>query len=139
LNLAVNAEWLAVPNWASLTERCSATTQHTKAAWISRACVISSIAVFFIWGLVSGISGGFGVLAVLGCFVAVKVVFFVAAIAFIVQGFRVHWGWDVANLICGPLAGIVFFVKHRQKGRVPIYVLIHGLILFLIFVICARV
>ena len=116
-------------------------TQHTKAAWISGACVIASIAFFFILGLRSGISGGFGVLAILGCFYAVKVILIVSAIAFIVQGFRVHWGWGLANLILGPLAGIAFFINNRQKGRVPIYILGHGLILLLviaIIAICAR-
>ena len=111
--------------------------QHTKAAWIFGACVISSIAFLFVWGLASGISGGFGVLAILGCFYAVRVIFIVAAISFIVQGFRVHWGWGLANTFLGPLAGVVFFIKHRQEGRVPIYILAYGLILLLIFVICA--
>ena len=113
------------------------TTQHTKAAWMSGACVIASIAFFFIWGLASGISGGFGVLAILGCFYAVKVIMFVSAIAFIVQGFRVHWGWGLANIFLGPLAGIVFFFNHRHEGRVPVYVLVHGLILLLVIVMCS--
>jgi hypothetical protein len=116
-----------------------ATGQHAQAVWISGACVIASIAFVFIM-LPSG-SGAFGLAAVLGCFMAVKVIMFVSAIAFIVQGFRVHWGWGVANIFLGPLAGIVFFIKHRQKGSVPIYILGHGLILLLIIVIiaiCAR-
>jgi hypothetical protein len=115
-----------------------AMTQHTKAALISGACVISSIAFFFIRGLAPGISGAFGVLAILGCLYAVKIIIIVATISFIVQGFRVHWGWGVANLVGGPLVGIAFFIKHQQKGRVPIYLLVHGVILFLIFVICAK-
>jgi hypothetical protein len=116
-----------------------ATGQHTKAVWMSGACVIASIAFVFI-SLPSG-SGAFGLAAILGCFMAVKVIFFASAIAFIVQGFRVHWGWGVANIFLGPLAGIVFFIKHRQKGSVPIYILGHGLILLLVVVIiaiCAR-
>ena len=76
-------------------------------------------------------------LAILGCFYAIKVIFIVAAISFIVQGFRVHWGWGLVNTFLGPLAGVVFFIKHRQEGRVPIYILAYGLILLLIFVICA--
>ena len=60
-----------------------------------------------------------------------------SAIAFIVQGFRVHWGWGVASLFLGPLAGIPFFYsKHRQEGSVPFYVLAHGLILLLVIVMC---
>jgi hypothetical protein len=113
----------------------NAITQHTKAAWMSGACVIASIAFFFFWGLASGISGGFGVLAILACFSAVKVIMFVSAIAFIVQGFRVHWGWGLANIFLGPLAGIVFFFNHRHEGRVPVYVLVHGLILLLVIVV----
>ncbi len=115
----------------------NAMTQHTKAAWISGACVIASIAFFFIWGLASGISGGFGVLAILGCFTAIKVILFAADVGFIVQGFKVHWGWGVANIFLGPLAGIAFFINHRHKGRVPVYILVHGLILLLVVVMCA--
>jgi len=113
--------------------------QHTKAVLMSGACVIASIAFIFI-SLPSG-SGAFGLAAILGCFMAVKVILFASAIAFIVQGFRVHWGWGVVNIFLGPLAGIVFFIKHRQKGSVPIYILGHGLILLLVIVIiaiCAR-
>lgn len=111
-----------------------ATTQHTKAVWMSGACVIASIVFFFI--LASGASGGYGVIAILAGLMAVKVIMFVSAIAFIVQGFRVHWGWGVANLFLGPLAGIVFFTQHRHEGRVPVYVLVHGLILLLVIVMC---
>ncbi len=68
---------------------------------------------------------------------AVKVIMFVSAIAFIVQGFKVHWGWGVANTFLGPLAGIVFFIKHRQKGSVPIYILVYGFLLLLLMVIIA--
>jgi hypothetical protein len=124
-------------NGTSVTLPHRAWSQHTKAAWISGACIISSVAFLFIWGLASGISGGFSVLAILGCFYAVKVIFFVAAIAFIIQGFRVHWGWGLANMLLFPLGGIVFFFNHRQEGRVPIYILAYGLMLLLIFVICA--
>lgn len=116
-----------------------AMTQHTKTVWMSVACLIASIGFYLIL-LPSG-SGAIGLAAILGCFMAVKVIFFVSAIAFIVQGFRVHWGWGVANIFLGPLAGIVFFIKHRQKGSVPIYILGHGVILLLVIVIiaiCAR-
>ena len=111
-----------------------ATSQHTKAAWMSGACVIASIAFFFI--MLPGGSGAFGLAAILGCFMAVKVIMFVSAIAFIVQGFRVHSGWGLANMFLGPLAGIVFFTQHRHEGRVPVYILVHGLILLFVVVVC---
>ena len=111
-------------------------TQHTKAALMSGACVFASIAFFFFLGSASGISGGYGVLAILACFSAVKVIMFVSAIAFIVQGFRVHWGWGLASVFLGPLAGIVFFFNHRHEGRVPVYVFVHGLILLFVIVMC---
>lgn len=66
-----------------------------------------------------------------------KIILFAAYIAFIVQGFRVHWGWGLANLL-GPLIGIVFFIVHRDKARVPIYLLSHGVILFLAILICLK-
>lgn len=121
-----------------MTERYSAPTPHQIAACISGTCVIASIAFSLIAGLALGSSGGPGILTIAGCAVAVKVIFFLTYIAFVVQGFRVHWGWGVANLILGPLAGIVFFVNHRQQGGVPIYLLVHGLILFAIISIYVR-
>jgi hypothetical protein len=111
-----------------------ATGQHTKAVWISGACVIASVAFYSM--LLRSASGALGLAAILGCFTAVKVIFFAAYVAFVVQGFRVHWGWGTANLFVGPLAGILFFVQHRHEGRVPFYVLAHGLILLLVIVIC---
>jgi hypothetical protein len=114
----------------------NAVTQHTKAAWISGACVLASMAFFFILGLASGLSGGFGVLAILAALTAVKVILFASAIAFIVQGFRVHWGWGLANTLLGPVAGIIFFFNNRHEGRVPVYVLVHGLILLLVILMC---
>src|SRR5690348_18380931 len=60
-------------------------TQHTKAAWISGACVIASLGFFLFLGLRSGISGGFGVLAILAVFASIKVIMFASAIAFIVR------------------------------------------------------
>ena len=113
------------------------TSQHTKAAWISGACVIASVAFSFI--LLPGGSGAFGVATILGSFIAVKVIILVSTIVFIVQGFRVHWGWGLANMFLGPLAGIVFFTQHRHEGRVPVYVLVHGLILLFVIVMCVIV
>ena len=114
-----------------------ATGQHTKAVWISGACVIASVAFFFI--LASHASGGFGVIAILAGFMAAKVILFAADVAFVVQGFRVHWGWGAANILLGPLAGIVFFTQHRHEGRVPIYVLVHGVILLVVIVVCLMI
>ena len=111
-----------------------ATGQHTKAVWISGACVIASVAFYLI--LLPGGSGAFGLAAILGCLTAVKVIFFAADVAFVVQGFRVHWGWGTANILLGPLAGIPFFIQHRHEGRVPVYVLAHSFILLLVIVIC---
>jgi hypothetical protein len=112
-------------------------TPHTKAACISGACLISAIAFVFIAGLTQVISGSFGTMVALASFLAMKVIFIVADIAFTVQGFRVHWGWGLANLILGPLAMIVFFIKHRQEGKVPIYIFTHALILLSIFMALA--
>jgi hypothetical protein len=111
-----------------------AMTQHTKTVWMSVACLIASIGFYLIL-LPSG-SGALGLAAILGCFMAIKVIMFVSAIAFIVQGFRVHWGWGLANTFLGPLAGIAFFFNHRHEGRVPIYILVHGLVLLLVIAIC---
>jgi hypothetical protein len=114
----------------------NAVAQHTKAARISGACVLASMAFYLILGLASGLSGGFGVLAILAAFTAIKVILFASVIAFIVQGFRVHWGWGLANTFLGPVSGIIFFFNHRHEGRVPVYVLVHGLILLLVILMC---
>jgi len=111
-----------------------ATGQHTKAVWISGACVIGSIAFYLI--LLPGGLGAFEIAAILGGLTAVKVILFAADVAFVVQGFRVHWGWGVANIFLGPLSGIVFFTQHRHQGRVPIYIFVHGLILLFVIVMC---
>jgi hypothetical protein len=94
-----------------------------------------SVKLHYLWKCSSG-SEAFGLAAILGCLTAVKVILFAADIAFVVQGFRVHWGWGTANIFLGPLAGIPFFIQHRHEGRVPVYVLAHGLILLLVIVIC---
>lgn len=54
-------------------------------------------------------------LAFLALFV-VYLFFFTAYIVFIIQGFRTHWGWGVANLPVPP-AIIVFFFAYPRKSR----------------------
>lgn len=69
-------------------------------------------------------------------FFAVKIILFVAAISFIVQGFRVHWGWGLANIFLFPLAGIALFVRHRREGKVPMMIWGFGMALLIILLIC---
>ena len=114
-------------------------TRQAKATWISGVCIISPFVLFIIWELAFGSSRDAGFLGIVAGFLAIKVILFVAAIAFIIQGFRVHWGWGLANLFLGPLAGIVFFIKHRQEGRVPMFIFAYGLILLLILLICSSI
>jgi len=114
-------------------------TRQAKTTWISGVCIISPLVLFFIWELAFGSSTGTGILGIVAGFIAIKVILTVATIAFIVQGFRMHWGWGLANMFLGPLAGIAFFVKHRQEGRVPMFILAYGLILLVILLIWSSI
>jgi hypothetical protein len=69
-------------------------------------------------------------------FLAVKLIFLLAGILFVVQGFRVHWGWGLANLLLPP-AIIVFFVKHRQAAKFPAIVWGVGMGLLVLLLVCA--
>ena len=120
--------------------KSSAKTWHTKAIWISLGCVIFTIILLFFWGRasgVSGVSGGFGVIVILACLSAIKLVLFAAAITFVVQGFRVHWGWGLANLLI-PGAIIPFSFLYPKKSKVPLILIGIALVLLLIFLICGR-
>lgn len=44
----------------------------------------------------------------------------------IVLGFKVHWGWGLANLLF-PIAMVVFCIVHFDKARRPLGVLFIGL------------
>ena len=77
-------------------------------------------------------------IALLGFF-AVKPIFVVAAISFIIQGFRVHWVWGLANIFLFPLAGIALFITHRREGKIPMVILAFGMTLLIVVLICASI
>lgn len=58
--------------------------------------------------------------------------FFVADIWFVVQGFKVHWGWGVANLLI-PCAVIVFCFLYFERARKPLGLVIIASVLLLFF------
>lgn len=62
--------------------------------------------------------------------------FFVAGIWFVVQGFRVHWGWGVANLLI-PGAIIPFCILHPKESKRPLILIGVSLGLLLILWVCA--
>ena len=72
-------------------------------------------------------------------FFAVKIILLVAAIAFIIQGFRVHWGWGLANIFLYPLAGIAFFFSHRREAKIPMIIWASGMALLVILLICVSI
>jgi hypothetical protein len=72
-------------------------------------------------------------------FLTVKVIFVLAAVAFVIQGFRVHWGWGVANIFLCPLSGVAFFLRHRQEARVLMFILAYGVALLLLLLICMSI
>jgi len=72
-------------------------------------------------------------------FFAVKIILFISAIAFIVQGFRVHWGWGLANLFLFPLAGIILFITHRREATFPMIIWSFGMALLVILLISVSI
>src|SRR5437016_2957585 len=48
---------------------------------------------------------------------SVKLLFFAAYILFVIQGFRTHWGWGIANLLLSPLAALVFLFVHPKHAK----------------------
>ncbi len=56
--------------------------------------------------------------------------FAVAAILFVVMGFRVHFGWGLANLFIWPCM-IAFVILYPKESKKPLIVFGFGLALFL--------
>ncbi len=75
--------------------------------------------------------------ALFALFLILKLLPIVAFIWFVVQGFRVHWGWGVANLLI-PFAIIPFCIFHPKESKRPLILTGIGLGVFLILWICAR-
>lgn len=69
-------------------------------------------------------------------FFAAKIIWLLAAILFVIQGFRVHWGWGLANLLLFPLAGIALFIKHPREAKYPMIFLASSVVLLLIVLVC---
>jgi hypothetical protein len=73
------------------------------------------------------------------CVMAIQILWVVSAILFIIQGFRVHWGWGLANIFLFPLAGIAFFVNHRPRAKIPFVLWAIGFALLLVLLVSAYV
>ena len=72
-------------------------------------------------------------------FIAFKLIMVLAAISFIIQGFRVHWGWGLANIFLFPLGGIAFFPTHRREGKIPMLIWAFGMALLVFVLICGSI
>jgi len=68
-------------------------------------------------------------------FLAAKIILFISAILFTIQGFRVHWGWGLANLLLFPVAGIALFIKHRHAGNLPMAIWTAGMVLIIVLLV----
>jgi hypothetical protein len=68
---------------------------------------------------------------------AIKILPIIAWIWFVVKGFRVHWGWGVANLLI-PGAIIPFCIFHPKESKGPLILIGICLGVFLILWLCAR-
>jgi hypothetical protein len=60
--------------------------------------------------------------------VGVQILLFTAYALFVIQGFRTHWGWGIANLFL-PFAALLFFFTYPKRSRVPALTYIAGLVL----------
>jgi hypothetical protein len=120
-------------------------SQRPQLAWIIAACFLAGLLI--IGYLVSNHSGQYSSITfgdttidtVLIGFFAVKIILLVAAISFIIQGFRVHWGWGLANIFLFPLAGIALFIRHRREGKYPMIIWSFGMALLLILLVCVSI
>jgi hypothetical protein len=131
---AVAQLWIVRPHERTMTRR-----PHF--AWIVAACFLAGILILSY--LVSNHSGQHSSVtfgdttidtALIGFF-AVKIILIISAIAFIIQGFRVHWGWGLANLFLFPLAGIALFITHRREATYPMIIWSFGMALLVILLI----
>jgi len=68
----------------------------------------------------------------------VWLLFGIAGIWLVVQGFRVHWGWGFANLLF-PFAAIVFCFLHFNEARKPVGLIMVALTLLLFFFVFTKV
>ena len=50
--------------------------------------------------------------------VAVKLLLLIGFVAFVIQGFRTHWGWGVGILFF-PIAALAFLFAHPHEARFP--------------------
>ena len=76
-------------------------------------------------------------ISVFAALLTLKLLPVVAAVWFSVQGFRVHWGWGVANLLI-PVAFIPFYILHPKVSKRPLILIGIWLGVFLTILICAR-
>jgi hypothetical protein len=60
---------------------------------------------------------------------------FVAVVWFVVQGFRVHWGWGVANLLI-PGAIIPFCFLHFKESKKPLILFGIAVALVVVLLVC---
>jgi hypothetical protein len=108
-------------------------TQKTKATWISGIFFIAPIVAFTFLAIFSSKQitignstmnvGGSGIIALIAF---IYLIFIIASIAFVVQGFRVHWVWGLLNLLV-PLAFVAFCIVHPRAARIPMIFLGFGI------------
>ena len=70
------------------------------------------------WNQMVAVDDNTSVDAVLLILLGAKALFGLAYLGFVIQGFRTHWGWGLANMLLPPSA-LVFFFVHTKKSKVP--------------------
>ncbi|MFA5206161.1 MAG: hypothetical protein WC708_17330 [Lentisphaeria bacterium] len=79
-------------------------------------------------------AGRFGLVAtdlVLFCFL-------MAYAGFVVQGFRVHWGWG-CGLFLIPASALIFLLVHPRFAKIPSIIFAVGVLMFIFVVIGQKI
>jgi len=136
-------EWGCYPDWRDEIPM----SRQAHLALIIAACLLAGLAVagFLVLNdsgrfssiTVGHLAYGSAMIGLLALILGVKAAWLVAYVLFIIQGFRVHWGWGLANIFLFPLAGMVFFIRHRREAKIPMLIWVFGAALLLILLACA--
>ena len=103
--------------------------RQTKVTWISGVFLITPFVAFILFQLfgskeitIHDATMPIGLVGFVTILLVLELIFIVAGVAFVVQGFRVHWVWGLANLLVPP-AFIAFCFIHPRAAKIPLMIL----------------
>jgi hypothetical protein len=77
-------------------------------------------------------------IAAMTSMISMKLLFLAGYILFVIQGFRTHWGWGVANLLLSPIAALIFLFLHPQRAKIPAFLCGLALVILILTLIYFR-